>query len=157
MIKSADLRALKINRRSLVSGHRLYGTECQRAYCHGILLVCDVFSNPGMSLNLEYLRGQVWQYTAFRAGWRGYLAWPGPDVRERSAGNWAGTTLYRASIPFRGSYRYRIMRDRFYLSGIMPTIPACPLCSMENTYQDGDNTICADCGHEWPMNATSRG
>ncbi|CAH1200489.1 zinc ribbon domain-containing protein YjdM [Candidatus Nitrotoga sp. BS] len=22
---------------------------------------------------------------------------------------------------------------------------------MENTYQDGDNYICADCGHEWPM------
>jgi protein PhnA len=21
---------------------------------------------------------------------------------------------------------------------------------MENTYPDGDNTICADCGHEWP-------
>jgi protein PhnA len=22
---------------------------------------------------------------------------------------------------------------------------------MENTYQDGDNYVCADCGHEWPM------
>jgi protein PhnA len=22
---------------------------------------------------------------------------------------------------------------------------------MENTYQDGDNYICADCGHEWPV------
>lgn len=22
---------------------------------------------------------------------------------------------------------------------------------MENTYQDGDNYICADCGHEWPI------
>jgi protein PhnA len=22
---------------------------------------------------------------------------------------------------------------------------------MENTYQDGANYICADCGHEWPM------
>ena len=31
----------------------------------------------------------------------------------------------------------------------MSTIPACPQCAMENTYQDGDNYICADCGHEW--------
>ena len=28
-------------------------------------------------------------------------------------------------------------------------IPACPICSMENTYQDGDNYICPDCAHEW--------
>ena len=33
----------------------------------------------------------------------------------------------------------------------MSDIPACPLCSMENTYPDGDNYICADCAHEWPM------
>ena len=35
----------------------------------------------------------------------------------------------------------------------MPTLPACPLCAMPNTYPDGDNYICADCGHEWPMQA----
>lgn len=33
----------------------------------------------------------------------------------------------------------------------MSTIPACPQCSMENTYPDGDNYVCADCGYEWPM------
>lgn len=27
---------------------------------------------------------------------------------------------------------------------------------MENTYQDGDNYICADCGHEWPIVKTAR-
>lgn len=32
----------------------------------------------------------------------------------------------------------------------MSTIPACPQCTMENTYPDGDNYVCADCGHEWP-------
>lgn len=32
----------------------------------------------------------------------------------------------------------------------MPTPPACPVCSMENTYQDEDQFICADCAHEWP-------
>lgn len=33
----------------------------------------------------------------------------------------------------------------------MSTIPACPQCAMENTYPDGDNYVCADCGHEWPI------
>lgn len=27
----------------------------------------------------------------------------------------------------------------------------CPLCTMENIYPDGDNHVCADCGHEWPI------
>jgi protein PhnA len=35
----------------------------------------------------------------------------------------------------------------------MSDIPACPVCSMENTYPDGDNYICADCAHEWPIKA----
>lgn len=35
----------------------------------------------------------------------------------------------------------------------MPQVPACPLCAMENTYLDGDNHVCADCGHEWPIAA----
>ncbi len=29
------------------------------------------------------------------------------------------------------------------------TPPSCPVCSMENTYLDGANFVCADCGHEW--------
>jgi alkylphosphonate utilization operon protein PhnA len=33
----------------------------------------------------------------------------------------------------------------------MPDIPACPKCAMENTYPDGDNYVCADCPHEWPI------
>lgn len=32
----------------------------------------------------------------------------------------------------------------------MPTPPPCPICSMENTYQDEDHYICPDCAHEWP-------
>ena len=35
----------------------------------------------------------------------------------------------------------------------MTTAPACPQCAMENTYPDGENYVCADCGHEWPMAA----
>lgn len=27
--------------------------------------------------------------------------------------------------------------------------PVCPVCTMPNTYPDGDNIVCADCGHEW--------
>jgi protein PhnA len=38
----------------------------------------------------------------------------------------------------------------------MSTIPACPQCAMENTYPDGANYVCADCGHEWPMAATAQ-
>lgn len=33
------------------------------------------------------------------------------------------------------------------------TAPACPQCTLENTYPDGTNYVCADCGHEWPMSA----
>lgn len=36
----------------------------------------------------------------------------------------------------------------------MHTTPACPLCTMENTYQDGEQYICPDCGHEWLISAT---
>ena len=32
----------------------------------------------------------------------------------------------------------------------MSSIPACPQCTLENTYPDGDNYVCADCGFEWP-------
>lgn len=37
----------------------------------------------------------------------------------------------------------------------MSTIPACPQCTLENTYQDGDNYVCADCGFEWPATAAA--
>jgi len=37
----------------------------------------------------------------------------------------------------------------------MSTIPACPQCTLENTYQDGDNFVCADCGFEWPAVAVA--
>ena len=33
------------------------------------------------------------------------------------------------------------------------SIPPCPQCGLENTYPDGDNFICPDCGHEWPAQA----
>lgn len=35
----------------------------------------------------------------------------------------------------------------------MSTIPACPQCTLENTYPDGSNYVCADCGFEWPATA----
>ena len=37
----------------------------------------------------------------------------------------------------------------------MSNIPACPQCAQENTYQDGDNYVCADCGHEFPQVAAA--
>ena len=37
----------------------------------------------------------------------------------------------------------------------MSTIPPCPRCTLENTYPDGDNFVCADCGYEWPQAAAA--
>ena len=33
------------------------------------------------------------------------------------------------------------------------SVPACPQCSLQNTYPDGANFVCADCGFEWPQSA----
>jgi len=35
------------------------------------------------------------------------------------------------------------------------TLPACPQCGLENTYPDGDNYVCPDCGFEWPTVASA--
>ncbi len=35
------------------------------------------------------------------------------------------------------------------------TVPTCPQCGQENTYPDGDQFICPDCGHEWPQAAAA--
>lgn len=35
------------------------------------------------------------------------------------------------------------------------SIPACPVCGMDNTYPDGDNFICSDCSHEWSVSTQS--
>lgn len=35
----------------------------------------------------------------------------------------------------------------------MSAAPACPQCTLQNTYVDGAMWICADCGHEWPLAA----
>ena len=37
----------------------------------------------------------------------------------------------------------------------MSTVPACPQCTLENTYPDGANYVCADCGFEWPQAAAA--
>jgi protein PhnA len=31
----------------------------------------------------------------------------------------------------------------------MTTLPPCPQCNSEFTYQDGDQFICPECAHEW--------
>lgn len=36
----------------------------------------------------------------------------------------------------------------------MSALPPCPVCSLENTYPDGDRLVCADCGHEWRVGDT---
>jgi len=33
-------------------------------------------------------------------------------------------------------------------------LPKCLVCQEDMTYPDGDNYVCAQCGHEWPMATT---
>ena len=37
----------------------------------------------------------------------------------------------------------------------MSNLSACPQCALENTYPDGDNYVCPDCGFEWPQAAAA--
>ncbi|GAB3385355.1 zinc ribbon domain-containing protein YjdM [Lysobacter fragariae] len=39
----------------------------------------------------------------------------------------------------------------------MSAAPACPQCTLRNTYVDGAQYVCADCGFEWPMSEESAG
>lgn len=34
----------------------------------------------------------------------------------------------------------------------MNTLPPCPQCASEFTYEDGSNFVCPECGHEWNNN-----
>lgn len=38
---------------------------------------------------------------------------------------------------------------------VMSNLPACPQCTLENTYPDGANYVCPDCGFEWAMSAST--
>ena len=33
----------------------------------------------------------------------------------------------------------------------MSTLPKCPTCSSEYTYEDGENYVCPECANEWPI------
>ena len=35
------------------------------------------------------------------------------------------------------------------------SLPTCPQCTLENTYPDASNFVCADCGFEWPQTAAA--
>lgn len=35
----------------------------------------------------------------------------------------------------------------------MSTLPPCPQCGSEFTYEDGDRYVCPECAHEWPKTA----
>ncbi len=37
----------------------------------------------------------------------------------------------------------------------MSSLPNCPKCNSEYTYEDGDQYICPECAHEWPKNAAT--
>lgn len=35
----------------------------------------------------------------------------------------------------------------------MTSLPKCPQCSSEFTYEDGSHYVCPECAHEWPQAA----
>lgn len=37
----------------------------------------------------------------------------------------------------------------------MSTLPKCPKCISEFTYEDGSMYVCPECAHEWPKDAAS--
>ncbi|WP_394777578.1 zinc ribbon domain-containing protein YjdM [Undibacterium sp.] len=37
----------------------------------------------------------------------------------------------------------------------MSTLPPCPQCKSEFTYEDGSNYVCPECAHEWSAQAGS--
>lgn len=37
----------------------------------------------------------------------------------------------------------------------MNSLPNCPKCNSEYTYEDGDNFVCPECAHEWPKTASA--
>jgi len=38
----------------------------------------------------------------------------------------------------------------------MSSLPACPQCNSEYTYEDGDNYVCPECAYEWPKIAATQ-
>lgn len=39
----------------------------------------------------------------------------------------------------------------------MSTLPPCPQCNSEYTYEDGLNLVCPECSHEWAASADGSG
>jgi len=37
----------------------------------------------------------------------------------------------------------------------MSSLPKCPKCNSEFTYEDGSNYVCPECAHEWPIAAAA--
>lgn len=37
----------------------------------------------------------------------------------------------------------------------MSSLPNCPKCNSEYTYEDGEQYICPECAHEWSKNASA--
>jgi len=37
----------------------------------------------------------------------------------------------------------------------MSSLPPCPQCGSQYTYEDGDRYVCPECAHEWPQAAAA--
>ncbi|WP_339220607.1 zinc ribbon domain-containing protein YjdM [Paenibacillus sp. FSL W7-1332] len=38
----------------------------------------------------------------------------------------------------------------------MPTLPNCPKCNSEYTYEDGNLLVCPECAHEWTLESEGK-
>jgi protein PhnA len=45
--------------------------------------------------------------------------------------------------------------DVFPRGSALNALPACPQCGLDNTYPDGAQFVCPDCGFEWAAGETS--
>jgi protein PhnA len=52
-------------------------------------------------------------------------------------------------------YLDRIFKGEGSGKSIMSSLPNCPKCHSEYTYEDGSLLICPECGHEWSLDAES--
>ncbi len=43
----------------------------------------------------------------------------------------------------------------FVIGDIMSTLPNCPSCNSEYTYEDGSLYVCPECAHEWPQDSAA--
>jgi protein PhnA len=78
--------------------------------------------------------------------------------------------LRETIAPFEAAERHAALRARCHLRAVlharlysvnqkqvrnMTTLPQCPRCGSEHTYEDGNMYVCPECAHEWTRDAVA--